>query len=144
MMLSTPAMAAMMAAMMLPGALPAIVRSARAHPGGRGLFSAPRFAVSYLIVWFAAGLAIFAVYEPPAGRRAVVVVAAAVLYELTPFARACRRRCRAELRSGLRFGGWCVGSSLGLMAAFVALDPMSLPLMCAAGAVALIQKELFS
>jgi hypothetical protein len=30
------------------------------------------------------------------------------------------------------------------MAAFVALDPMSLPLMCAAVAVALIQKELLS
>jgi predicted metal-binding membrane protein len=142
MMPSTPAMAAMMAAMMLPGALPAIMRSARANHGGRVLFSAPRFAASYLVVWFAAGLGIFAVYEPPAPAVAAVVVAAAVLYELTPFARACRRRCRAERRSGLRFGGWCVGSSLGLMAAFVALDPMSLPLMCAAGAIALIQKEL--
>jgi hypothetical protein len=41
MMFSTPAMAAMMAAMMLPGALPAIMRSARAGHGGRALFSAP-------------------------------------------------------------------------------------------------------
>jgi predicted metal-binding membrane protein len=142
MMPSAPAMAAMTAAMMLPGALPAIVRSARADHGGRVLFAAPRFTVSYLVVWFAAGLAIFAAYEPPAPAVAAVVVAAAVLYELTPVARACRRRCRAERRSGLRFGGWCLGSSLGLMAAFVALNPMSLPLMCAAGAVALIQKEL--
>jgi predicted metal-binding membrane protein len=134
----------MMAAMMLPGALPAIVRSARADHGGHARFAAPRFAASYLVVWFAAGLAIFAVYKPPAPAVAAVVVAAAVLYELTPLARACRRRCRAERRSGLRFGGWCVGSSLGLMAAFVALDPMSPPLMCAAGAIALIQKELLS
>jgi predicted metal-binding membrane protein len=141
MMLSTPAMAAMTAAMMLPGALPAIVRSARAN---HTPLAASHFAVSYLVVWFAAGFAIFAVYEPPAPAVAAVVVAAAVLYELTPFARACRRRCHAEVRSGVRFGGWCVGSSLGLMAAFVALDPMSLPLMCAAGAVALIQKELLS
>jgi hypothetical protein len=44
--------------------------------------------------------------------------------------------------SGLRLGGWCAGSILGLMAAFVALDPMSLPLVCAAGAVGAIQKEL--
>ncbi|HEV7750043.1 MAG TPA: DUF2182 domain-containing protein [Baekduia sp.] len=139
MMPSTPAMAAMMAAMMLPGALPAILRSAR---GDHAALAAPRFAVSYLVVWFAAGLAIFAVYKPPAPAVAAVVVAAAVLYELTPLARACRRRCRAERRSGLRFGGWCVGSSLGLMAAFVALDPMSRPLMCAAGAIALMQKEL--
>jgi predicted metal-binding membrane protein len=137
-------MAAMMAAMMLPGALPAIVRSARAGQGGRALVSAPRFAASYLAVWFAAGVAIFAVYEPPAPAVAAVVVAAAVLYELTPMARACRRRCRAERRSGLRFGAWCIGSSLGLMAAVVALDPMSLPLMCAAGAGALIQKELLT
>ena len=141
MMPSTPAMAAMMATMMLPGALPAIVRSARTNDAR---LAAPRFAASYLAVWFAAGLAIFAVYEPPAPALAAAVVAAAVLYELTPFARACRRRCRAERRSGLRFGGWCIGSSLGLMAAFVALDPMSLPLMCAAGAGALIQKELLS
>jgi predicted metal-binding membrane protein len=141
MMPSPPAMAAMTAAMMLPGALPAIVRSARA--GGAPL-AAPRFAASYLVVWFAAGVALFAVYEPPTPAVAAAVVAAAVLYELTPFARACRRRCRAERRSGLRFGGWCLGSSLGLMAAFVALDPMSLPLMCAAGAIALIQKELLS
>ena len=141
MMPSTPAMAATMAAMMLPGALPAIVRSARAN---HAPLAAPRFAASYLVVWFVAGLAIFAAYEPPAPAVAALMVAFAVLYELTPFARASRRRCRAELRSGLRFGGWCVGSSLGLMAAFVALDPMSVPLMCAAGAVALIQKELLS
>jgi predicted metal-binding membrane protein len=141
MMPSTPAMPAMMAAMMLPGALPSIVRCARAD---HAPLAAPRFAASYLVVWFAAGLAIFAVYERPAPAIAAAVVAAAVLYELTPVARACRRRCRAELRSGLRFGGWCVGSSLGLMAAFLALNPMSLPLMCAAGAVALIQKELRS
>ena len=132
MMPSTPAMAATTAAMMLPGALPAIVRSTRAV----------RFAAAYLAVWFVAGLAIFAVYEPPAPAVAAVVVAAAVLYELTPFARACRRRCRAERRSGLRFGGWCVGSSLGLMAVLVALDPMNLPLMCAVSAIALVQKEL--
>lgn len=135
----TPAMAAMTGAMMLPGAVPAIVRSTR---GDRALVAAPRFAAAYLAVWFTAGLAIFAVYEPPAPALAAVVVAAALLYELTPFARACRRRCRAERRSGLRFGAWCLGSSLGVMAAFVALDPMSLPLMAAAGAIALLQKEL--
>jgi predicted metal-binding membrane protein len=143
MMPSTPAMAAMMAAMMLPGALPAIVRSARSD---HGTLHSLRFAGSYLVVWFVAGFAIFAIYSPPAPAPAIAaaVVVAALLYELTPVARACRRRCRAERRSGLRFGGWCLGSSLGVMAAFVVLDPMSLPLMCAAGAVALIQKELLS
>ncbi|MGH2857416.1 MAG: DUF2182 domain-containing protein, partial [Solirubrobacteraceae bacterium] len=108
----------------------------------RAPVAAPRFALAYVAVWFAAGLAIFALYQPVAAPVAAVVVAGAVLYELTPLARACRRRCRAEQRSGLRFAGWCVGSSAGLMAALVAVDPMSLPLMCAAGAIALIQKEI--
>jgi predicted metal-binding membrane protein len=61
---------------------------------------------------------------------------------LLPSAVAPIARCREERRSGLRFGGLCVGSSLGLMAVLIALDPMSLPLMCAVGAIALIQKEL--
>lgn len=141
MMSSTPVAisALMMAAMMLPGAVPATVRCARSS--SRRL-AAPLFAGSYVAVWMAAGLAIFALYRPLGTTAAAVVVAAAVLYELTPLARRCRRRCGAERRSGVRFGGWCIGSSLGLMAVLVALDPMNVPLMCAAGAIALIQKEL--
>jgi predicted metal-binding membrane protein len=139
MMPSIPAMAAMMSAMMLPGALPAIVRSARAR---HTLLAALRFAASYLGVWFACGLATFALYERPRPSLTIAVLAAAVLYELTPAARVCRRRCRAEQHSGARYGLWCVGSSLGLMAAFVALDPMSLSLMCLAGTIALIQNSL--
>jgi predicted metal-binding membrane protein len=135
----TASWAPMMAAMMLPSAVPAIARRIREH---HGAFAAPLFAGSYLVVWTAAGLAIYALYRPLATGIAVALVAAAVLYQLTPLNRACRRRCREERRSGLRFGGWCVGSSLGLMAVLVALDPMSLPLMCALGAIALIQKEL--
>jgi predicted metal-binding membrane protein len=129
----------MTAAMMLPGAVPAIARRVRGH---HGMLAAPAFAGAYLAVWTVAGLAIYALYRPPATGVAVALVAAAVVYELTPLKRECRRRCREERRSGLRFGGWCVGSSLGLMAVLVALDPMSLPLMCAAGAIALIQKVL--
>jgi predicted metal-binding membrane protein len=134
----TLAWAPMMAAMMLPGAAPAIAR--RAHAG---ILAAPLFAGSYLAVWSAAGLAIYALYTPPAPVVAAALVAAAGVYELTPAARACRRRCRAERRSGARFGGWCVGSSLAPMAVLVAVNPMSLPLMCAVGAIAFIQKELY-
>ena len=126
--------APMMAAMMLPGAVPAIARSTRA----------PLFAGAYLVVWTLVGLAIEAVYMPPAPGVAAALVVAAVLYELTPLARAARRHCRAERRSGARFGGWCVASSVGLMAALVAINPMNLPLMCAASAIALIQKELLA
>jgi predicted metal-binding membrane protein len=141
MMPSIPAMAGMMAAMMLPGALPAIVRSARTQ---HTPLAGPRFATAYLGVWFTCGLATFALYERPRASVSLAIVTAGVLYELTPAARACRRRCRAEHQSGARYGLWCVGSSLGFMAAFVALDPMSLPLTCLAGTIALIQKELFA
>jgi predicted metal-binding membrane protein len=131
----------LMAAMMLPGALPATLRAARAS--GRAL-TAAQFAGSYLVVWALVGLAIYELYMPPAPAIAAALIAAAVLYEFTPPARACRRRCHAELRSGVRFGAWCIGSSIGLMAVLVAIDPMSLPLMCAVGAIALIQKELLT
>jgi predicted metal-binding membrane protein len=131
----------MMAAMMLPGALPATVRAARASGHG---WKAPLFAGAYLAVWALVALLICALYRPPAPAVGALLIAAAVLYELTPLTRACRRRCRAERRSGARFGAWCLGSSVGLMAALVAIDPMSLPLMCAAGAIALIQKELLA
>ena len=129
--------APMMAAMMLPSAAPAIWRRGGVLAGGR-------FAVAYVAVWTLAGLAVYALYMPPAPAVAVALVAAALVYSLTPFARACRERCRAERRSGARYGGWCVGSSLGLMAVLVAVNPMSLPLMGAICALALIQKELFA
>jgi predicted metal-binding membrane protein len=131
----------MMAAMMLPGALPATVRAVRAS--GRPA-QAPLFAGAYFAVWTLVGFAIYALYRPPAPAVAAALIVVAVLYELTPLTRACRRRCRAELRSGARFGAWCFGSSAGLMTTLVAINPMSLPLMCAAGAIALIQKELLA
>jgi predicted metal-binding membrane protein len=58
----TASWAPMMAAMMLPSAVPTIARRVREHHG----------------------------------VLAVALVAAAVLYELTPLKRACRRRCREE------------------------------------------------
>jgi len=135
----SPNMVPLMAAMMLPGAVPATVRAARANE--RPL-AAPLFAGSYLVIWALIGLVVYELYMPPATAVAAALVAAAVLYELTPLARSCRRRCRTERRSGIRFAGWCIGSSIGLMAVLVAIDPMSLPLMAAIGAIALIQKEL--
>ncbi len=63
-------------------------------------------------------------------------------YELTPIKRDCRRRCRERVRSGLRFGVWCFGSSIGLMAVLVAVDVMSIALMCAVAVVVLAQKLL--
>ena len=70
------------------------------------------------------------------------LIVGAGLYELTPLKRECRRRCRECIRSGLRFGVYCFGSSIGLMAVLIAVDVMSIALMCAVAAVVLAQKLL--
>ena len=82
----------MMAAMMLPGAVPAILRRAGRPPRR----AAPLFAGSYLAVWAAVGLAVYALYRPHGSTAAGVLMIAAGVYELTPLKRTCRRRCREE------------------------------------------------
>jgi len=72
---------AMMAAMMLPGALPAVVRRARAADGVHVL---PLFAGVYLAVWALAGVVVYAMYRPHGTLAAGVVAIAAGVYELTP------------------------------------------------------------
>jgi predicted metal-binding membrane protein len=127
----------MMAAMMLPGAVPAVVRRVRADGGVR---VAPLFAGSYVAVWTAVGLAVYLLYEPHALGVAAALTVAAGIYELTPLKRECRRRCRADVRSGFEFGLYCVGSSIGLMAMFVALGVMSVAWMAVVATVVLAQK----
>src|SRR5438093_1147174 len=129
----------MMAAMMLPGAVPAVVRCARAN--GR-LRAAPLFAGSYLAVWTVVGLAVYALYRPHGSSAAGVLTVAAGVYELTPFKRDCRERCRKSVRSGLELGLYCVGSSIGLMVVLVALGIMSVTWMSVIAAVVLAQKLL--
>jgi predicted metal-binding membrane protein len=130
---------AMMAAMMLPGAIPAALRIARSS--GR-LEAVPVFAGSYLVVWTLVGLAAYAVYQPHGTTAAGALTVAAGLYELTPLKRACRRRCRERVRSGLDFGLYCVGSSIGLMVMLLALGAMSVTWSCIVAAVVLVQKLL--
>jgi predicted metal-binding membrane protein len=129
----------MMAAMMLPGAAPAVARFARSDWQARAV---PRFVGSYLAVWAVAGLAIYALYRPHGSTVAGALTIAAGVYELTPFKRECRRRCRAIVRSGLEFGPYCVGSSIGLMVVLLALGAMSVTWMVAIGVVVLTQKVL--
>jgi predicted metal-binding membrane protein len=128
----------LMALMMLPSAVPAIVRSARAGDGG--VLDAPFFAGSYLGVWALFALLTLLLYRPLGAVAAGALVVSAGLYELTPLKRECRRRCREPVSSGVRFGGYCFGSSIGLMVALVVLNPMSAALMCAVAAVVLFQK----
>ncbi|HEY7261667.1 MAG TPA: DUF2182 domain-containing protein [Trebonia sp.] len=128
----------MMAAMMLPGAAPAVARRARAG----GVAAVPVFVVSYLAVWAVIGLAVYALYRPHGTAVAGAVTIAAGLYELTPVKREFRRRCREETRSGLGFGLCCAGSTIGLMAMLVVLGVMSLPWMAALTVIIATQKLL--
>jgi predicted metal-binding membrane protein len=129
----------MMAAMMLPGALPAVLRFARAEVRP---FAAPLFAASYLAVWTLVGLAVYFVYRPHGTFAAGAVTVAAGLYELTPLKRACRRRCRESVHSGLELGLYCFGSSIGLMVMLLALGVMSVTWTAVVAVLVLGQKLL--
>jgi predicted metal-binding membrane protein len=124
----------MMAAMMLPGAAPAVAR--------RTLFAAAPFALSYLAVWALVGLAVYPLYQPHGAVVAGALTAAAGLYELTPLKRACRRRCRTACASGFELGVACVGSSIGLMVVLLALGAMSVTWMAVVAALVAAQKLL--
>ena len=139
----------MMAAMMLPSALPAALRLARAVP-------ALSFFVGYLAVWTAYGLVAYALFrlvtsfdtgwlawDEGGPYLAGVVLAAAGLYELAPLKQRFLARCRAPGgRSGLAYGVDCVGCCFGLMAALFALGVMSLLWMAVVAAVIFAEKVL--
>ena len=127
---------AMMAAMMLPGAAPAVLR--RAHAGG--VRAVPLFTGSYLAVWALAGAVVYALYRPHGAFAAAAVTIAAGVYEFTPLKRHFRRRCRVGVRSGFGFGLCCAGSSIGLMAMLVAVGVMSVTWMSLVAILVLAQK----
>ena len=129
----------MMAAMMLPGATPAVLR--RAHAGGR-VRAVPAFVGSYLGVWTLVGVAAYALYRPHGTSAAGVLAIAAGVYELTPLKRKSRRHCRESGHSGFEFGLYCVGSSIGLMLMLVALGVMSVAWMSVIAVLVLAQKLL--
>jgi predicted metal-binding membrane protein len=129
---------AMMAAMMLPGAAPAILSRAQAG----GVRAVPLFTGSYLAVWALAGVAVYEAYRPHGTLAAGVVVIAAAIYEVTPVKRHLRKRCREATRSGVTFGLCCAGSTAGLMAVLVALGVMSIAWMAVISVLACAQKLL--
>ena len=129
----------MMAAMMLPGAAPAVARHTRMSGTVR---AAPPFALAYLAIWALAGVVAYALDRPHGSLAAGAVVIAAGAYELTPVKQHFRRRCREQAGSGLGFGLCCAGSSIGLMAVLVALDVMSLFWMSVVAVLACAQKLL--
>jgi predicted metal-binding membrane protein len=113
----------MMAAMMLPGAIPAVLRHARVSGRVRVV---PLFVGSYLAIWALVGIAVYGLYRPHGSVAAGALTVAAGVYELTPLKQEFRRNCRASCRSGFELGLYCVGSSIGLMLMLVTLGVMSL------------------
>jgi predicted metal-binding membrane protein len=102
----------------------------------------PLFVGSYLAVWTLVGVAVYALYRPHGSLAAGLVAIAAGLYEFSPLKQHFRRRCRGSVRSGLQFGLYCVGSSIGLMLMLVALSVMSVFWMSAIAVLVLAQKLL--
>ena len=131
--------AVMMAAMMLPGLVPAVLRRARTTGAVRAVVP---FVASYLVVWTLVGALIYELYRPHGTWAAGLIVIAAGLYELTRVKQHCRRCCRARVRSGFEFGIYCVGSSIGLMVMLVALGVMSVPWMLVIALLVFAQKVL--
>ena len=131
--------APMIAAMMLPGAVPAILQRA----GSSGVLRAVTpFVMSYIAVWTLVGVLVYALYRPHGTLLAAIVVIAAGVYELTPMKRSCRERCRERIESGFGFGLECVGSSIGLMAVLVVVGVMSIAWMSVITIVLVVQKLL--
>jgi predicted metal-binding membrane protein len=149
----------MMAAMMLPSFAPTLAAYAAASDRrARWLL----FTCGYLLVWAAAGVVAYGLYELGksligaqlawnAGGRWVsgAVLAAAAAYQFTPAKRACLSRCRGQLSGasdpgalamGARSGGWCLGSSWALMAALFALGVMSITWMVVIAALVALEK----
>jgi predicted metal-binding membrane protein len=150
----------MMAAMMFPSVAPTVLMYDRLRDGhharGRGApaDATALFVTGYLLVWTAAGLAAYGLFElvreidpaflawDEAGRYLTgAVIVAAAGYQFTPLKQACLVKCRSPmmflaerwrhgragaLELGTRHGAWCLGCCWALMAALFAVGVMSL------------------
>jgi predicted metal-binding membrane protein len=166
----------MMAAMMFPSVAPTVLMYDRLRAGhrerGKGATSdaTALFVAGYLLVWTAAGLAAYALFElvrgiDPAflawheGGRYVTggVIAAAAVYQVTPLKQACLVKCRSPmmflaerwrhgrsgaLELGVRHGAWCLGCCWALMAALFAVGVMSIGWMALIAAFIAAEKLL--
>ena len=129
----------MTSAMMLPGATSAVLRFANSSDS---VFKIFLFIGTYLIMWSLLGFAIYIFYRPHGSFYAGVIVIVAGIYELIPQKKIFRKCCFQNIRSGFRFGLYCIGSCIGLMLIQVGLGLMSLKWMLVIAVLALIQKLL--
>jgi predicted metal-binding membrane protein len=156
----------MMAAMMLPSAMPMILLH-RLGAEGRvrtQLWSAA-FIAGYLVVWASVGIVVWgaamAVATLVAPEQRAFGVAAILLlagaYQFTPLKSACLRVCRTpadfllthwhrglpgQVRLGIEHGLYCLGCCWALMALFVGVGAMSLVWAAAIALVVLVEKVL--
>lgn len=152
--------AVMMAAMMLPGAMPAVLRHA-------GVLPRIAFAAGYVMVWtaFSAGAAILqwalesaALMSGDMFLRSSIAAGSTLIavgaYQLTPWKRhfllACRVRATkrsppggwSTLLAGLRYGAACLGSSAPLMLLMLVVGVMNSAAMIALAIWILAEKSL--
>jgi len=152
----------MMAAMMLPTALPLIYEFAHDSEGRPGWqIATAALGVAYLSVWLVFGLLCYAVYRalnmPWPDQRLVGggALVLAALYALTPLKRASEARCRelcalhgplpfnllrSALVAGVRYGLSCLGCTAGLMVAAVLIGMTSLGWMVVISGLVLVYK----
>ena len=142
----------MMAAMMLPSAMPMILLHRRGIAGQARMPAELRsvmFVGAYILVWATFGVGVWLVTRVtdallPMGARAPAVAAILLLagvYQFTPLKVACLRVCRSpmdfllthwypgvagEMRLGLEHGLYCLGCCWALMVVFVGAGAMGL------------------
>jgi predicted metal-binding membrane protein len=162
----------MMAAMMLPSVAPMALLYARVN---RAQNRAPRasqstvvFLTGYFVAWTAYGLAAYGLFrlvsvfdfrflrwDEGGPIVAGAAIAAAGIYQLTPFKSACLRHCRSPLhfvlggwregnrgalQMGVTHGAYCVGCCWGLMVILLALGVMSIVWMAVVAGVIFAEK----
>jgi predicted metal-binding membrane protein len=152
----------MMAAMMLPSAIPVVLEFARTAEGRRGWPVATGvLAITYLGVWLIFGVVCYAIYTaarmpwPNQPLVAGVALALAGVYSVSPIKRASQARCRelcalhgplpfnlmrSAIVAGARYGLSCLGCSAALMVAMVLIGMSSLWWAVILGIVVLIYK----
>jgi predicted metal-binding membrane protein len=153
---------AMMAAMMLPTAMPLVFEFAQhAERRRRWRIATVLLGATYLGVWLVFGVVCYLLYNavgmPWSNQRLIggAVLVIAGLYALTPVKRAsealCRERCalhgplpfnmmRSAVVAGARYGLSCLGCSAGLMTAMVLIGMTSMLWMIALSAAVLLYK----
>jgi predicted metal-binding membrane protein len=152
----------MMAAMMLPSAIPVVLEFARTAERRKGWQVATGvLAATYLGVWLIFGVVCYAIYTAarmPWPNQAVAVglaLALAGIYSVSPIKRVSQARCRelcalhgplpfSLMRSaavaGARYGLSCLGCNAALMVAMVLLGMSSLWWAVLLGIVVLVYK----